>query len=130
MLKKLTDEGWDLSKTFFGHDLASYHTAKTVRTYLASKGVTVLEHPARGSDGNPVEQMWRPVESVAQQLGYTNEHPLAEAKKLLQQALEAVGMDFVNKLMASYRSRWARIVSCGGEQLDNVSSSAPQVTGM
>jgi hypothetical protein len=39
-------------------------------------------------------------------------------------------MDFVNKLMASYRSRWARIVSCGGEQLDNVSSSAPQVTGM
>lgn len=124
MFSKLKEEGHDCSSYYYAHDLASYHTATKIRSYLASKVKHVLEHPARGCDGNPVEQCWLPIERAAQELGYENSMSREDATPLLRRALyERVPQEFTNALVSSYRQRWANIVEARGEQLDDVGTS-------
>ena len=43
----------------FMQDNAPCHTAKSVKTFLSEKGVTVMESPAQSPDRNPIQNVWK-----------------------------------------------------------------------
>lgn len=79
-------------------------------------GVDVLVNPADSADGNPVEQMWIPIESEARALGWYPK--CANEEALLKQALQNCSSAHISKLALSWRNRWAAIVDAGGEQVE------------
>ena len=42
----------------FQHDSAPCHTAKSIKTYLASKGIPTIDWPGNSPDLNPIENAW------------------------------------------------------------------------
>ena len=42
----------------FQHDSAPCHTARSIKTYLANKGIPTIDWPGNSPDLNPIENAW------------------------------------------------------------------------
>lgn len=58
------------------HDLAPCHTAKVVKTFIASEGITVLPWPGNSPDMNPIERMWAIIKQKLRAVDLTSKQQL------------------------------------------------------
>ena len=93
-------------------DNASIHTAKLTKEYHAYYGVERMEWPARSSDLNPIENVWRLLKA---RVGRRCPRTDAEVRQYIQEEWDRMDLEDFKKYIESMPERCQAVIDADGE---------------
>ena len=97
----------------FMQDNAPCHTAKSVKTFLSEKDVTVMEWPAQSPGMKPIENVWKLLNERAKEKNPRNVN-IEELKTNLKCRWEKISVDECKTLIWSYSKRCQAVIESKG----------------
>lgn len=97
-----------------GHDNDRKHTSKLVTSFLAEKGVAVLDWPAKSPDLNPIENLWSVLDS---NIARDPHMSLDTLEKTLKSEWRKIEPNLLQKLVDSVPARLRLVVKSKGQTI-------------
>ena len=97
--------------SFFQHDLAPAHSAKTTGKWFTDHGITVLNWPANSPDLHPIENLW---DIVKRKLRVTRPNTVDELKAAIEASWASITPQQCHRLIASMPRRIEAVISAKG----------------
>ncbi len=98
----------------FQHDNAPIHTAKSVKAYLAFKGVNLIDWPPQSPDLNPIENLWFLIEHSIKNRPPNTEDELFV---IIQNCWDAFATEQLEHLTASMHNRCELVIKNKGHAI-------------
>jgi len=106
------------------HDNAPAHTALSVREFLATKQITVLEHPAYSPDLAPIDFFLFPkLKKILKERHFDHIDYISNNTTV---ALKAIPQNQFQNCFEGWTRRWHRCIASQGEYFEGDDSSIQQ----
>jgi transposase len=106
------------------HDNAPAHTALSVREFLATKQITVLEHPAYSPDLAPNDFFLSPKIKEILKARYFDD--IDDTRNNTTAALKAIPQNQFQNCFEGWTGRWHRCIASQGEYFEGVHGGIQQ----
>ena len=97
------------------HENAPAHTALSVRAFLATKQITVLEHPAYSPDLAPIDLLFTKIEEILKGRHFDD---IDDIRSNTTAALKAIPQNQFQNCFEGWTRRWHRCIAFQGEYFE------------
>ena len=102
-------------KWFFQQDNAAVHTAKSVKNFMASKKLNVIQWPSKSPDLNPIENVWA---IMKRRVAEKEPQNISELEMAISEIWENLEQGIIDNCVRSMVSRMTELQEKKGHKIN------------